>query len=75
MKLWLIDILYAIDGLCNGYLFLYVAAFLFRMFFLKNNFLILVRRKWDITETLMCFALAGVIFIPSKDALKIMLGI
>ncbi|QNT60096.1 putative membrane protein [Neisseria musculi] len=33
MKLWLIDILYAIDGICNGYLLLYLIACIFRMFF------------------------------------------
>lgn len=75
MKLWLIDILYAIDGICNGYLLFYIISCIFKMFFLKNNFLILVRRKWDDTDTMMCIALAGVIFIPSKDALKVMLGV
>ncbi|QEY23523.1 MULTISPECIES: hypothetical protein [Neisseriaceae] len=75
MKLWLIDIIHAVDVICNGYLWLYVIAFVFRMFFLKNHFLILVRRKWDFSDTLMIVALLGVVFIPSEAALKSMLGV
>lgn len=70
MKLWLVDMIQAVDGLCTAYVFLYVFCAFFCMAQGKHWWW-----KWSCRETLLCIALAGVVFIPSEAALKAMLGI
>lgn len=73
MKLWLVDIIHALDALCNAYVLLYAVAVIVRAA-LRNKYQAYAH-EWNYTDTLIWVALAGVVFIPSEAALKAMLGV
>ncbi|MDO5058607.1 MAG: hypothetical protein Q4D82_01540 [Neisseria sp.] len=69
MKLWLISIIVSINALCNFVLWFWICYF--SLHAIRKDSIPIIKGFWRWS---MIIALLGVLFIPSKEALNVLLG-
>ena len=70
MKIWLIEIIHNVDVLCNV-IFWWLLGFAFVSHLKSSSLILNINRRLFMVWLI---ALMGVLFIPTKEALHLMLG-